>query len=139
MSLLAPIARAVAAGALAVAASGSGVPAALSGASPRSSASAHGPFDIPLFNTPKAPDARGAARLVYAPSPFGVAVTADGHARYDVQVDVTGLKIRPVTELEVRSDQEDGRPELSEAERVAGRRPRPGGGQWLGIPASGQM
>jgi hypothetical protein len=91
VSLLAPIARAVAAGALAVAASGSGVPAALSGASPRSSASAHGPFDIPLFNTPKAPDARGAARLVYAPSPFGVAVTADGHARYDVQVDVTGL------------------------------------------------
>lgn len=50
-----------------------------------------GPFDIPLFNTAKAPDAKGAARLVYAESPFGVAVTADGHARYDVLIDASGL------------------------------------------------
>jgi hypothetical protein len=50
-----------------------------------------GPFDIPLFNTPKAPSAQGNARLVFADSPFGVAVTADGHASYDVQIDVTGL------------------------------------------------
>jgi hypothetical protein len=50
-----------------------------------------GPFDIALFNTAKAPEAKGAARLVYAASPFGVAVTADGHARYDVQIDVSGL------------------------------------------------
>jgi hypothetical protein len=54
-------------------------------------AAAAGPFDIPLFNTPKAPDAHGNARLVYAASPFGVAVTADGHASYDVQVDASGL------------------------------------------------
>ncbi|HEY5062815.1 MAG TPA: hypothetical protein VII52_14845 [Gemmatimonadaceae bacterium] len=50
-----------------------------------------GPFDIPLFNTPKAPAAQGRARLVFAPSPFGVAVTADGRASYDVQLDITGL------------------------------------------------
>lgn len=50
-----------------------------------------GPFDIPLFATPSAPAAHGVARLVYASSPFGVAVTADGRARYDVQVTVDGL------------------------------------------------
>jgi hypothetical protein len=50
-----------------------------------------GPFDIPLFNTPKTSGAKGHARLVFAPSPFGVAVTADGRAIYDVQVEVSGL------------------------------------------------
>ena len=50
-----------------------------------------GPFDIPLFSTPKAPAAQGAARLVYAASPFGVAVTSDGRARYDIQVTASGL------------------------------------------------
>jgi hypothetical protein len=50
-----------------------------------------GPFDIPLFNTATAPAAKGNARLVFAPSPFGVAVTADGHASYDVQIDASGL------------------------------------------------
>jgi hypothetical protein len=52
---------------------------------------APGPFDIPLFATPKAPAAQGFARLVYASSPFGVAVTVDGRARYDVQVSTSGL------------------------------------------------
>ncbi len=50
-----------------------------------------GPFDIPLFGTPRVPGATGTARLVYAASPFGVAVTADGRARYDVQIDASGL------------------------------------------------
>lgn len=50
-----------------------------------------GPFDIALFSTPKAPAAEGVARLVYASSPFGIAVTADGRARYDVQVTAKGL------------------------------------------------
>lgn len=50
-----------------------------------------GPFDIPLFSTPRAPAAHGSARLVFAPSPFGVAVTADGHAVYDVQITASGL------------------------------------------------
>jgi hypothetical protein len=54
-------------------------------------AAAFGPFDIALFNTPKAPDAKGQARLVFAPSPFGVAVTADGRASYDVQIEAAGL------------------------------------------------
>jgi hypothetical protein len=54
-------------------------------------AAASGPFDIPLFNTPRAPDAKGQARLVFAPSPFGVAVTADGRASYDIQIDASGL------------------------------------------------
>jgi hypothetical protein len=52
---------------------------------------AEGPFDIPLFNTPKVPSAQGHARLVFAQSPFGVAVTADGRASYDVQIDIAGL------------------------------------------------
>ena len=52
---------------------------------------AFGPYDIPLFNTPKAPDAKGTARLVFADSPFGVAVTADGRASYDVQIDASNL------------------------------------------------
>jgi hypothetical protein len=50
-----------------------------------------GPFDIPLFATKAAPAAEGHARLIYAPSPFGVAVTADGRARYDVQLTISGL------------------------------------------------
>ena len=54
-------------------------------------AASAGPFDIPLFNTAKAPSAQGKARLVFASSPFGVAVTADGRASYDVQVDASGL------------------------------------------------
>jgi hypothetical protein len=54
-------------------------------------AQGNGPFDIPLFATKAAPAARGHARLVYARSPFGVAVTADGRARYDVQITVSGL------------------------------------------------
>lgn len=50
-----------------------------------------GPFDIPLFATKVAPAAQGTGRLVYAPSPFGIAVTADGHARYDVIVTASNL------------------------------------------------
>ena len=52
---------------------------------------AAGPFDIPLFNTPAAPTAKGSGRLVYSASPFGVAVTADGVASYDVKLDLSGL------------------------------------------------
>lgn len=54
-------------------------------------AAAAGPFDIPLFSTAAAPTASGEARLVFAASPFGVAVTADGRARYDVQLTLSGL------------------------------------------------
>jgi len=50
-----------------------------------------GPYDIQLHNTPRTPNAQGTARLVFAGSPFGVAVTADGHASYDVQLAVSGL------------------------------------------------
>jgi hypothetical protein len=50
-----------------------------------------GPFDIELFNTPSVPEAKGHARLVYAESPFGIAVTADGRARYDVRIEASGL------------------------------------------------
>ena len=50
-----------------------------------------GPYDIQLHNTLKTPNARGTARLVFAESPFGVAVTADGHASYDVQLNLSGL------------------------------------------------
>ena len=50
-----------------------------------------GPYDIMLLNTPRTPAAKGTARLVWAQSPFGVTVTADGRASYDVQVSLTGL------------------------------------------------
>jgi hypothetical protein len=49
------------------------------------------PYDIALLPTPKAPSAQGKARLVFAPSPFGVSVTADGHASYNIQVTASGL------------------------------------------------
>lgn len=54
-------------------------------------AAATGPFDIPLRNTTTAPQARGGARLVYAASPFGVAVTAEGVASYDIRFEISGL------------------------------------------------
>lgn len=50
-----------------------------------------GPYDIPLYGTPATPNATGHGRLVYAESPFGVALTKDGHARYDIQVTAAGL------------------------------------------------
>lgn len=50
-----------------------------------------GPYDIILLNTPRTPTAKGTARLVWAQGPFGVAVTADGRASYDVQLNLTGL------------------------------------------------
>jgi hypothetical protein len=50
-----------------------------------------GPYDIILLNTSKTPTAKGTARLVWAQSPFGVTVTADGRASYDVEVSLTGL------------------------------------------------
>ena len=50
-----------------------------------------GPYDIILLNTPKTPTAKGTARLLWAQSPFGVTVTADGRASYDVQLTLTGL------------------------------------------------
>jgi hypothetical protein len=52
---------------------------------------ADGPYDITLLPTKAAPAASGHARLVYASSPFGIAVTADGRARYDVRVTAAGL------------------------------------------------
>ena len=50
-----------------------------------------GPYDIHLFATPKAPGAAGDARLVFTSSPFGIAVTEDGRASYDVQITASGL------------------------------------------------
>ena len=50
-----------------------------------------GPYDIQLQNTPRTPNAHGSARLLFAESPFGIAVTADGHASYDVRFTISGL------------------------------------------------
>lgn len=50
-----------------------------------------GPYDIALLATARAPTAEGHARLVYAASPFGIAVTQDGRARYDIQVTAANL------------------------------------------------
>lgn len=54
-------------------------------------AAGSGPFDIPLFATATAPAARGNARLVFSSSPFGIAVTRDGRASYDVQITAEAL------------------------------------------------
>ena len=45
-----------------------------------------GPYDIALHSTSSAPGAEGSARLFSAESPFGVAVTDDGRARYDIRI-----------------------------------------------------
>jgi hypothetical protein len=50
-----------------------------------------GPYDVPLFNTPRTAKTTGEARLFYASSPFGIAVTVDGIDRYDVRIDLKGL------------------------------------------------
>jgi hypothetical protein len=50
-----------------------------------------GPYDIALHSTTRAPAAAGSARLFAADSPFGVGVTADGHARYDIRVTAARL------------------------------------------------
>jgi hypothetical protein len=44
-----------------------------------------------LLGTPAAPQASGSGHLVYADSPFGIAVTQDGRARYDIKISATGL------------------------------------------------
>lgn len=50
-----------------------------------------GPYDFPLRNSARVPDATGHVRLVFAPSPFGVAVTPDGRARYLARITAAGL------------------------------------------------
>jgi hypothetical protein len=65
--------------------------ASASGAPRTDSRLVAGPYDIKLLPTPKAPGATGTARLVYASSPYGVAVTEDGRASYDVEITAAGL------------------------------------------------
>lgn len=50
-----------------------------------------GPYDIALHSTSTAPGAQGSARLVFDESPFGVAVTDDGRARYDIRISASRL------------------------------------------------
>ena len=49
------------------------------------------PFTIKLLPGAKAPGSSGSARLLYAASPFGVALTADGHEVYDIRVSAVNL------------------------------------------------
>lgn len=62
-----------------------------SGLRPAPASTTSGPFDLLLFATPKAPHATGTAQLVYAHSPFGVAVTTDGRAAYSIRLTLAGL------------------------------------------------
>ena len=48
-------------------------------------------FRIELQPTTSAPGAQGIARLAPAPSPFGLAVTPDGHFIFDVELIASGL------------------------------------------------
>jgi hypothetical protein len=50
-----------------------------------------GPYDITLFPGATASHARGHARLIPNGSPFGVGVTADGHASYAVRISAEQL------------------------------------------------
>ncbi|MEO7987836.1 MAG: hypothetical protein ABI766_15015 [Gemmatimonadales bacterium] len=50
-----------------------------------------GPYDIALFPTPRAPGAEGQAQLVPNGSPFGIGVTEDGRASYDVRISAKRL------------------------------------------------
>jgi hypothetical protein len=54
-------------------------------------AAAAGPYDIALHPTKAAPGAEGRARLVAAPSPFGIGVTEDGRGRYDIRLSAARL------------------------------------------------
>ncbi|MES2123345.1 MAG: hypothetical protein V4503_01530 [Gemmatimonadota bacterium] len=56
-----------------------------------------GPYQIILLPGPVAPAAHGEARLHFADSPFGIAVTADGRHRYDIRV--TAADLPPVASL----------------------------------------
>lgn len=49
------------------------------------------PYDIMLRPATAVPGAKGTARLQFASSPFGVAVTADGRASYDVRFELSEL------------------------------------------------
>ncbi len=55
-----------------------------------------GPYELPLEAGSAAPAAVGDVRLVFAHSPFGVAVTPDGHALYDL-VFTTGSLPEPAS------------------------------------------
>jgi hypothetical protein len=50
-----------------------------------------GPYDIALRASSRVPGAEGHARIFFAESPFGVAVTEDGRARYDVRITAASL------------------------------------------------
>lgn len=58
---------------------------------PQPLAAQAGTYEIPLAPTATAASARGHAKLHFAPSPFGVAVTADGRNSYDVAITLSGL------------------------------------------------
>jgi len=49
------------------------------------------PWAMYLLPGPRVPTATGSARLQFAASPFGAAVTRDGRLRYDIRVTAGGL------------------------------------------------
>lgn len=49
-------------------------------------------YEFPLRGTARARGVEGVGRLELAWSPFGVAVTHDGHLVYDLEVQITGLR-----------------------------------------------
>ncbi len=53
------------------------------------------PFIIPLESTGDARGASGVVTMRFAPSPFGVALTVDGHFRYQLSLSAEGLNSVP--------------------------------------------
>jgi hypothetical protein len=50
-------------------------------------------YRIPLVPTDRARGAEGTVRVRFASTPFGIAVTAEGHPRYELDVSVGGLPV----------------------------------------------
>ena len=75
------------------AAAGQAAAAALScpALDPRGPAADPDLYCIELIHAPDFPDASGYVELTPPPSPFGAAVTADGHHRFDLSVHLAGL------------------------------------------------
>ena len=105
------------------------VAAVVLGAAPAAAQEARSPYTFALTPTTGSSKAQGQARMVAAWSPFGIAVTAAGHERYELRLKAGGL-------APARSGLDSvyvawvARPDLSEVRRLGVLRE----GQWLTAP-----
>lgn len=93
------------------------VAAAALGASPAAAQAARSPYTFPLAPPSGKDQGRGQAVLVAAWSPFGVAVTIEGHERYELQLEADGLAA-PATGSDSVYVAWAAKPDLSEVRRL---------------------